>query len=177
MDSLYGKLTKKAVRSTLAKLPKGSDALKEAYNGAIERIKGQLYEEFELAKNVLSWITYAQRPLTTKELSHALAVEANESKLDEENIPDVEDMVSVCAGLVTVDEESNIIRLVHYTTQEYFEHIKEDWNPYAQQNIALTCLTYLSFETFGTGSCPCDTDFEDRLSRNRFLNYAARYWG
>jgi hypothetical protein len=159
------------------KLPKGSEALKEAYNEAIQRIKGQLPEEFELAKNVLSWITYAQRPLTTKELSHALAVEAGESELDEDNIPDVADMVSVCAGLVTVDEESNIIRLVHYTTQEYFERIRGDWNPYAQQEIASACLTYLSFETFRTGSCPSNEGFEHRLTRNPFLDYAARHWG
>ena len=46
-------------------------------------------------------------------------------KLDEENLPEIEDMVSVCAGLVTIDEESNIIRLVHYTTQEYFERTQE----------------------------------------------------
>jgi hypothetical protein len=38
-----------------------------------------------------------------------------------------EDMVSVCAGLVTVDEESNIIRLAHYTTQEYFNQTREKW--------------------------------------------------
>jgi ankyrin repeat protein len=126
---------------------------------------------------VLSWITYARRALTTEELSHALAVEAGESELDEDNIPDIEDMVSVCAGLVTVDEESNIIRLVHYTTQEYFERIREDWNPYAQQEIALACLTYLSFETFRAGGCPSNEDFEHRLTRSPFLDYAARHWG
>jgi hypothetical protein len=30
-------------------------------------------------------------------------------------------MISECAGIVTFDRESNIIRLVHYTTEEYFE--------------------------------------------------------
>lgn len=177
LDSLRGKPTKKAVQSALAKLPKGSEALKEAYDEAIQRIKGQLPEEFELAKNVLSWITCAQRALTTEELSYALAVEADELELDEDNIPDIEDMVSVCAGLVTVDEESNIVRLVHYTTQEYFERIREDWNPRAQQEIASACLTYLSFKTFRAGSCPSNEDFEHRLTRNPFLDYAARHWG
>ena len=33
-------------------------------------------------------------------------------------------LVSVCAGLVTIDRESNIIRLVHYTTEEFFERIQ-----------------------------------------------------
>lgn len=33
--------------------------------------------------------------------------------LDEDNVPEIEDMVSVCAGLVTVGEESDVIGLVH----------------------------------------------------------------
>jgi ankyrin repeat protein len=50
------------------------------------------------------------------ELQHALVVEIGESTLDEDNLPQIEDMVLVCAGLVMVDDESHIIRLVHYTT-------------------------------------------------------------
>jgi hypothetical protein len=45
-----------------------------------------------------------------------LAVEPEEAEVDPENIPDVEDLVSVCAGLIVVDQESAVIRLVHYTT-------------------------------------------------------------
>jgi hypothetical protein len=63
----------------------------------------------KLARMVLSWITFAMRPLTTSELQHALAVEIGASELDEENLPDPEDMVSVCAGLVTIDEERVIL--------------------------------------------------------------------
>jgi hypothetical protein len=59
--------------------------------------------DYELAKRVLSWIIYAKRPLTTTEICCALAVEPDEAELDPENIPDVEDLLSVCAGLVVVD--------------------------------------------------------------------------
>ena len=52
----------------------------------------------------------------TKELYHALAIEPGDKALNTDNVDEVEDIISVCAGLVTVDEESNIIRLVHYTT-------------------------------------------------------------
>jgi hypothetical protein len=92
-------------------LPKGLDALDSAYKEAMERIQGQVADSQELAKQVLSWIACAKTPLTTLELRHALAVEIGEPELDEENLPEVEDMVSVCAGLVIVDEASNIIRL------------------------------------------------------------------
>jgi len=81
----------------------------------MERINDQRSGFKELAEQVLSWITYAQRPLTILELQHALAVESGEPKLDEENLSDIEDLVSVCAGLVTVDQESSIVRLVHLT--------------------------------------------------------------
>jgi hypothetical protein len=187
----------------LKKLSKGSHQEPEqvydkAYAEALQRIEGQLLGNRKMAKKVLSWITHAERPLTTEELCHALAVKLG--KLDEENIPDGEDIVSicagliaeeldwknippakriisVCAGLVTVDEESTIIRLVHYTTKEYLERIRDNWCPRAQLKIATTCLTYLSFQPFRSGSCPSDKEFESRLKQNAFLDYASRYWG
>jgi hypothetical protein len=114
LDSLIGKRSPKAVRTALARLPSGSNAYDHAYQNAMERIEGQVADRIELAKQVLSWITCALRPLTALELQHALAVEVGERELDEDNIPELEDMVSACAGLATVDEQSRIIRLVHY---------------------------------------------------------------
>ncbi|OBT39768.1 hypothetical protein VE00_10222 [Pseudogymnoascus sp. WSF 3629] len=177
LDSLEDEITKKAIRSGLKNLPRGSAAVNETYDKAIKRIERQPLKRSERAKTVLSWITYAERQLTTTELCHALAVEEGDSELDEDNIPDIEDITSVCAGLVAVDKESNVIRLVHYTTQEYFRGIRETWNPKAQEEIASTCLTYLSFQTFSTGHCNNDEEFESRILQNPFLDYAARYWG
>lgn len=97
----------------LGKLPKGSEAYDDAYKEAMERTESQIANSKELAKQALLLVTCAQRPLTTLELRHALAVEVGESKLDEENHPEIEDVVSMCAGLVTVNEGSDIIRLVH----------------------------------------------------------------
>lgn len=111
-------------------------------------------------------MTYAQRLLTTGELYHALGVEAGDKELDDDNIPDVEDVVSVCAGLVTLDEESKIIRLVHYTTQKYFERLRVDLSmePWRPGRDSVDLLTYLSLETFASGSCGSDGDF---LAKNR----------
>jgi hypothetical protein len=166
----------KDINSALQALPRGEEALDQAYREAKDRIDGQRQGFCDLAKRVLSWITYAQRLLTTEELQHALAVEIGKLELDETNIPDVNVMVSVCAGLVTVDPESNIIRLVHYTTQKYFERILPTWIPDAPTDIAKTCLTYLSFKTFASGCSPTDTEFEDRLAQNVFFSYAASHW-
>ena len=86
-------------------------------------------------------------------------------------------MASVCAGLVTVDEESKIIRLVHYTTQEYFERTWESWFPNTHTDITKICVTYLSFNAFGTGFCLTDKEFEARLQSNALYDYAAQNWG
>lgn len=142
----------------------------------MQRIKGQLSEEEELAKQVLSWITCATRPLTMSELQHALAVEIEESNFDETNIIPVEDMVSVCAGLVTTEEESGIISLVHYTAQEYFDRTRSDWFPDAEAEITATCATYLSFNEFESGPCATDDEFEERLRSYRLYDYAVHNW-
>jgi ankyrin repeat protein len=131
----------------------------------------------ELAMKVLSWITCAKRPLNTLELQHALATKVGKSKLDHGDLPHIRDIVSVCLGLVTVDEESNIIRLVHYTTQEYFKRTQNHWFPMAESDITKICVTYLSFSVFESGFCLSDNEFEERLQSNPLYDYAAHNWG
>jgi hypothetical protein len=92
-----------------------------------------------------------QKTLNHAELQHALAVEIGAPGLEESNLSGIEDIPSVCAGLVTVDEESDVIRLVHYTTQEYFERTWMSWFPNAHVDITKICVTYLSFEVFDSG--------------------------
>jgi len=177
LDSLIDKTTPRAITRTLEKLPKGSDALDLAYKEAMQRIQGQEPGLVELAWRVLSWITCAMRPLTAIELQHALAIEAGDSELGEDNLQDLDEIISRCAGLVTIDEESNIIRLVHYTTQEYFEQMQTSLFPDAQEDIAVTCITYQLFNTFETGLCLTDDEFGARIRLHPLYEYAAKNWG
>jgi ankyrin repeat protein len=177
MDSFLRKPTPGDIKLALRNLPRGIKGLDMMYDQAVKRIEGQEEGFRELAKHVLSWITHAKRPLTTAELRHALAVRDGAVELDEDFVPDIEDLFSVCAGLITVDEQSHFIRWIHYTTQEYFERTWTLWTPRAQAYIASVCLTYLSFDTFESGSCPTDEEFENRLRLYPFYDYAARNWG
>jgi hypothetical protein len=165
-------MTRKRVTTFLGNIRKGSAAYDYAYEEAMNRIP---HQELEFAKQVLSWITYAKRPLTTSELQCALAVEDGMPELDD--LPRLEDIVSVCVGLVTIDEESDIIRLVHYTTQEYFERTQNCWFPNAETEITTICVTYLSFKAFEHGFCQTEDEFQERLQLNQFFDYAARNWG
>jgi ankyrin repeat protein len=86
-------------------------------------------------------------------------------------------MVSVCAGLVTIDEESGIIRLVSSTIEEYFQRTQKRWFLFAESNITKICVTYLSFSDFESGICQTENQLEERLQSNRLYEYAAHYWG
>jgi hypothetical protein len=70
-----------------------------------------------------------------------------------------------------------VIRLVHYTTQEYFERTQQDWFPNAESKITRICVTYLSFSIFESGFCQTDAEFEERLRLNQLYDYAAHNWG
>ena len=170
-------MTLKKIKDVLKNLPVGPKAYDYAYEEAMKRIFSHDTDSKELARQVLSWITCSRRPLSTSELQYGLAVEVGDTELNKENLLQIEDMVLVCAGLVTVDEESGIIRLVHYTTQEYFERTQRQWFPDAQIYITTTCVTYLSFDAFKSGYCRSDEEFEQRLQLNKLYDYAAHNWG
>ncbi|KAH7031050.1 uncharacterized protein B0I36DRAFT_349186 [Microdochium trichocladiopsis] len=172
-----GKRSPKAIRSALDGFATGSDAYDAAYTDAMNRIKGQLPEQEQLAFQALSWIACAKRPLKIVELLHALGTEPGASAFDETNIPDIQDVLSNCCGLVTVDEQTGIVRLVHYTTQEYFEKTQNKWFPDGQTYLTEICVSYLSFGVFKAGRCLSDQDFENRLTTYQLYDYASNYWG
>lgn len=177
IDSLLGYTAKKKVLAKLETLKGGSEALDQAYAEALERIDRQVEGHRDLARQALSWITYAKRPLTAAELCDALAIEADTSALDPDNVSDIEEVVSACAGLVILDEDSSTVQLVHYTTQEYLERKRTTWLPGAQQEIAEACLTYLSFSVFRDAAVNLDILRGHFAVDNPFFDYSARYWG
>lgn len=143
----------------------------------MKRIMRQTLAARELAKQVLSWLTFTKRPLTILELRYALAVEVGQCKLYEENLPQIENIVAVCAGLVAVDEQRKIIRLAHYTTQDYFKEEANRWFPDADFDMMRICVAYLSFSVFQGGPCQTDAALANRLQSNPLYDYAANYWG
>jgi hypothetical protein len=88
--------------------------------------------------------------------------------LDKSNTSDIRDMVSFYVGLVVVDQKSNIVCLVHHTTQDYFEQKGPDWFVDASTRIASACLSYTPFDPFESGRSPNNRDFEARLADNIF---------
>lgn len=170
------------MRKALSTLPKELD---KTYDQAMERIRSQDTESVRLAERVLAWMSNARRPFSVEELLHGLAVQPGEKNFNEEAVDAGDELVSVCAGLVTVDRESQIIRLVHHTTQHYFERVRSEMSPRSQLDIhiemAKACITYLEFDDFESEGFTHGEKYievSDQLrSRYPFLDYAGRYWG
>ncbi|OJJ53652.1 hypothetical protein ASPSYDRAFT_499430 [Aspergillus sydowii CBS 593.65] len=186
LDSLISAPRAKEINDGLERLinrssqtDEGNIAVDDAYRDVVERINNQDPHRQRLAKDTLSWVICAKRPLTTLELRTALTIEPGESDLNEEDLYDLEDIISSCAGLITVgsDGTKEVVQLAHYTMQEYFTRHQAAFFPDADKTITASCLTYLSYDIFRQGMCSNDIKFEARLSQYPLYSYAAKNWG
>jgi hypothetical protein len=109
MNSLAEEDDPTALRVMLQDLPQRLD---DAYDEAMERIERQSKDDSELAKRILSWLTCARRPLKVDELRYALAVLGEMTDMDTDYVVDEDILISVCNGLVVIDQGRRVVRLV-----------------------------------------------------------------
>ena len=151
-----------------------------AYDEIMVRLKGQKPGFRDAAMKVLTWIVHAQRPLKVSELQHAIAIDCEEEEedavIDGDSIPDIEDLISCCCGLLVVDQQSQIVRLVHYTAQEYFDARQSSYFPEAQARIAAACISYLRFQVLSDFGA-CREGASKRMRSHPLLQYAVVNWG
>jgi hypothetical protein len=115
--------------------------------------------------------------LEGRRISSCLNIKPNSTDIENDDLVDMALLLRIRAGLVTVDEESNTVRLVHYTLQEYMKTIHEKLFPNAELGIAKACLAYLAFDVFKSGPCGNEQTLDDRLQKYPFLYYASHNWG
>ncbi|KAF7368010.1 Ankyrin [Mycena sanguinolenta] len=171
LDSLSTKNTVKAVRDALSRLPKDLD---HTYDEAMERIEHQNEDDRQLAHLVLTWVAYAVRPLVVDELREALAIEPEAKSVDPDNLLDVDIILSVCAGLIIVDEAMSVVRLIHYTAQEYMNTVQPRRFPRATTEIASTIFTYLAFPDFSNLLESVVNKQEEPVQEHSTLDHADR---
>lgn len=176
LDSVAKATSAAALKASLQRLPR---QLSTTYDEALRRIEDQDDEHAALAKKVLAWILYASRSLTIVELQHALAAESTEPPqgFDEEFIINPDDIIYSCAGLITLDKKTNVIRMVHYSAQEYFSVNRQAHFPRGHEDIATVCLKYLSSNLFSSGRRKDKQEVRTQCADNPFLDYAGRFWG
>ena len=156
------------VRKKLRSLP---TTLTATYEEAMLRIEAQESDHRIIALKTLAWVSYASRSLSVEELQHALAIEPGDEKLDEELLMEGQSITALCAGLVVIDQASNIVTLVHYTTKKYFEDIRASKFPGFHATITMSCATYLALDALK------DASIWKIVREYPLASYAAQYMG
>lgn len=162
------RLSVKHVRNKLDTLP---TTLTGTYDDAMERIESQDPDHKRIAFKAMAWVSYAFRSLSLKELQHAIAVEPGDTVLDEELVMDGQSITSLCAGLVIVDQRTNVVNLVHYSTKSYFEDIRHIHFPEFHAKITLVCATYLTLDSLKGAK------IWEMVQKYPLACYAAQYMG
>lgn len=145
MEQLVPKHNILDLRNALKTLPKTSDQI---YEKAMERVQSQDNETVSLANRTLQCVIGAVRFLHIRELQHALAVREGDYDIDDEALTAPNHLLSICSGLLTIDEKDGVIRLVHYTAQEFFKKHQHRYFSDTQEELTSICITYLSLGVF-----------------------------
>ncbi|RPB14017.1 hypothetical protein P167DRAFT_477962, partial [Morchella conica CCBAS932] len=120
IEFLCQQTTAKKILLELGRIKDSSSrGLDPTYDRAMENLRGQAKCCEEMALKILLWLVKARRTLTVDEIRVAISIEDDRYELDELDLPDIATLLDICAGLVIIDEDTNTIRLAHYTVQEY----------------------------------------------------------
>ncbi|KAH6891554.1 hypothetical protein BKA70DRAFT_850720 [Coprinopsis sp. MPI-PUGE-AT-0042] len=178
------------VMEKLDTLPAKLDVL---YNEAFERIEMQPEEHAALAKRVLLWVAYAYEPLTVAEMQRAVASDPKVNWATPEHLVPETLMVSVCCGLIVIEEKDFLLikgddstreeitphihtfRLVHYTALDAVKRVLERGTTPPHCLLAEFCVELLMYCGLPSGQ----SRQERRLSwhlKPPLQNYACESW-
>lgn len=130
----------------------------------------------QITLTVFSWIFHAQRPLQMSELRQAISIQEGDTSLDENDLIPEADIIEVCGSFIIYDPTTKVVTFSHDRVREFLEE-RHSRDLLQEMEMAIACLTFLSFDVFGSGPCCDEASFADRLERCAFGQYAARYWG
>lgn len=167
------------------------DPYQDFYMGAMQRIQARKTGTTNAALITICWLFFAKRTLRQKELLHALAFSESNTRA-EKRIPTVSHVLSMCAGLIVVDEIHDTVSLFHKTLYDFLDKKHAEFLPLGDQIVGKTCVGYLSLGDFADGPCirpeagslhfacqPPDWAryaYEDLLVHYPLYEYAQRHW-
>ena len=144
------------------------------YDRIINSIRNKPQDVRKYAFRAFSWIGYATRTLTVKELLVAISVDAGQYHINDSEMYRLEDLIDICNGLVVTDKDGKAVRLVHFSVRNYLDRhqiIPEDKR---ETYRAIACSTYLSFDTLKEHHRDYSSQSLGDLKRSLpFLDYAA----
>ena len=172
--SILDQPTRADVKQALRSL---SADLTAVFSSTLDRIYGLSGRRQRVAFDTLMWISHVRRPLKVDELQHALAVRFEESDINKDNSLSLRTILDSCCGLVEVDKDSNIIRLVHFSLEEFLQSRDHNLFRDADLTVTRTSLKYMSFDSVKPMHSMNRPSFERSLKKRPFLEYASMHWG
>ena len=184
--------TPSAIRNALKALPPD---LTGVYINILRKIPEK---DQKIAQTMLQWVVWAIRPLTLKELTIAVAIlpkHSSMASMHDDMQTDLRKVLQLVLGPMLRIQDDKTVHLVHQSAKDFLSNnvaarASSSSHPIstlrvssAESNLqlALTCLTYLSFEESEAGpieyswydACP---EMEIRRKNSPFLDYAATHW-
>ncbi|KAF2623301.1 ankyrin [Macroventuria anomochaeta] len=167
------------VEAALEVLPQG---LPDTYVRILERIEVQSPYMRDLALNCLILTVYARRPLSTRELQHAIAINSKCTVRQDLQIDSPQVILEACGNLL--EEANGSIRPIHYTVQEFFTPTVQSMPQHtiraqlldshsAHRQLGLACLEYIQLTAFNK-PVQYSWNLFDRLHKNVLAGYACQ---
>ena len=149
--------------------------LDHVYDRAYENMQAQLLKRRNTATKIFCWLMHARSTLSAELIRTALAIRANEYRVDPSYVLDKTTLLDVCAGFITLDETNDGVRFVHSTAQDYlYRKMTVDWN---ELQCAVACARYLGYEQFRNGACDQQLQFIRRRIDFPLFEYACKFLG
>ncbi|KAH6889001.1 ankyrin repeat domain-containing protein 28 [Coprinopsis sp. MPI-PUGE-AT-0042] len=173
LDALGKCFSTRDVRHTLNVFP---STIEDVYRQTWTRITNEGGQHALLAQAVLAWVLNASRSMTMDELERAVATSPDTYKFELDRLVPGTTLVSLCGGLITVEEESRLVRLVHYTAKETLEGLLHEAFPHPHSLLATVCMTHLTECGFQNATIGSKEEFKSVLENDPLLAYASEAW-
>ncbi|KAH6909557.1 hypothetical protein BKA70DRAFT_1561777 [Coprinopsis sp. MPI-PUGE-AT-0042] len=173
LEALQRCLSFRDIKDTLSRFP---DRLEDVYQQTWSRISSQDLEHARLAKHLLLWVLYAKHPVTLNLLQYALAICPKTNVFQADRLVAPSSLVSLCQGLVTIDEERNTVQLVHYTARTMIESLILGIFSRPQATLASVCMVHIANRGLLNSPVDFEGDVEHTLRSDPLLWYSYRAW-
>ncbi|KAH6873709.1 hypothetical protein BKA70DRAFT_281891 [Coprinopsis sp. MPI-PUGE-AT-0042] len=173
LDALCECTTAHEVRQTLEDFPL---SIQDVYGQTWHRILAQKSSHVLLAKTALLWVLNSSRPMTIEELERAVATSPETYKFEPNRLAPGMTLMALCRGLVTLEEESGLVRLVHYTARDTLQELLQDWFPHPHSHLATVCMTHLTQCGFQKMTISSEEEFTAARQADPLLAYASDAW-
>ncbi|KAJ6436336.1 Ankyrin repeat-containing domain protein [Purpureocillium lavendulum] len=178
LENLSIQRTKSSIYQALRALP---GSLQDIYATILDRIS---LADQKLVREALSWLSFAKRPLTLRELNEAVVFEESYTAIDEYNLLISSRILPrISQGLIELDNDQ--VYLAHSSIKEF---LTSDWirdskvryfgldSETAHKDIMRKCISYLCLDYFRCGYATSDSLVSDCLKARPLLEYAAYFW-